>query len=184
MIDKIIDYIPLSKRERLAYILLCILWIAMIPPLPEWMPWVSLSSLFPRLDTEKTTILLSLSIVLLIWSSYLLRVDKNEEIKKLESELNSHQLQAKQDIEILEESHNKEITNLQNLHQAESVNYIQQIKSLKEKPKHKSCPKCLEPAFKFTGKLQPHPNDFFANSGVMLRVYKCDNCGHTEARGN
>jgi len=58
-----------------------------------------------------------------------------------------------------------------------------QINEFHKKPPKKEyvCPRCHEPAFKLI-KQVPHPNDFFANSGITVRLHKCELCGYEETK--
>lgn len=80
MLDKITETLAPTKKQKFLYSLLGILWLGLFPPLPDWLPWVSLSTLFPKLDTDKATILLLLSTILLSYSVFLLRREKDAEI--------------------------------------------------------------------------------------------------------
>lgn len=61
----------------------------------------------------------------------------------------------------------------------ENINLKIEIESHKNPPAKKwaECPKCLENDYRFTGEFAKPANDFFANDGVRLRVYKCESCG-------
>ncbi len=53
--------------------------------------------------------------------------------------------------------------------------------TLHKKPPKKEyvCPRCHEPAFRLIKQL-PHPNDFFANNGVKVRLHRCEKCHYEE----
>ena len=88
MINTIIESLAPTKKQKILYSLLGTLLVGLIPPTPSWVPVVSISSLFPTLDTDKATILLSLLTILLSYSLFLLRREKEKEIKDLNEKLN------------------------------------------------------------------------------------------------
>lgn len=62
----------------------------------------------------------------------------------------------------------------------ENINLKIEIESHKKPPVKKwaECPKCLEADYRFTGDFAPAANDFFANSGVKFKIFKCESCGY------
>jgi len=89
MPDKIIESLAPTNKQRILYYLLGILTLRLIPPLPEWLSWVSISPLLPQLDTDRATIILFLSTLLLAYSVYSLKKEKDFEISQLKTELTS-----------------------------------------------------------------------------------------------
>lgn len=62
----------------------------------------------------------------------------------------------------------------------ENINLKIEIESHKKTPAKRwaECPKCLEANYRFTGDFAKPANDFFANAGIRMKVYKCESCGY------
>lgn len=87
MLDRIIDSTKVSPMQKIIYYSIGLLWMLCFPPLPDW---VNLSVVYPLLsyiDTNRAVLLLVTTTLLSALALLLLHREKNKEIIKLQSEL-------------------------------------------------------------------------------------------------